>query len=186
VPARRDSNRNPENSRRRCAPRKRCECRHGGSTCSISSPICSIFVDVRAVDLDADRRADAGGEHVHAVAMGMVQALDAPGMRRARSISIHQLVLSRCGRPDVAQDFLQPLRRPARVPLRRLPPLWSCGFRTGRGLHHRKRRGIGGRFRAARFAEHALNFRKLLMMRSWTCSSRCASVSEMPGSVVGM
>ncbi len=116
--------------------------------------------------------------------IGIVQALVWPGKlqrrRSARSTSSSQVMRSRqSGR----RTRLEPVRRPATsTSAAVVAPLAPRGLSSDRRLHHRERRRIGRGLGAAGLAEDALDLGEgACRIRSCTCSSACASVTEMPG-----
>ena len=93
--------------------------------------------------------------------MGMVQPLARPGTCRAAFIWSIKLLLGNVVRGDVAQHALQPVRAPNRNTRLSRAPL-GFGLENDHRFEHRERRGIGGGFGAAGFAEHAVDFGELL------------------------
>ena len=144
------------------------------------------LVEVGAQHLDADGRAHAGGEHVHAVADGHGPGVGGAGDAQGAVHLIHQVVLRNAVRPDVAQAFS------ASTPGRDAEyhcgffRHWSCGFR--RTVVSTIESGAGSVEVSARPAlpNTRSTSGNVFNRRSWICSSRCASASEIPGSVVGM
>ena len=93
---------------------------------------------VLAEDLDADRRADAGGEHVDARPDG-----HRPGVGHAGEL--HRLV-------HLGDELVD---RHAGAP-------FALGLQVDHRLEHLERRGVGGRLRAAGLARHARHLGKAL------------------------
>ncbi len=91
--------------------------------------------------------------------MGIVQALVIPGILSARSISSTSSSWLMCRARMWRRIRLS--HSGAQVEYQRVlwPPL-DFGLEHDSGLHHRKRRRIGGGLRAASLAEHALDFRE--------------------------
>ncbi len=89
--------------------------------------------------------------------IGIVQALVTPGNRIAWSSPsgpYDELFPADAIGPEGAEDRLQPVRSPIRVPARPRPPL-GLGLELDHGLHHRERRRIGGGLRPPRLPVHA-------------------------------
>ena len=121
-----------------------------------------MTVEIGAEDLDADRRLDAGEQHVEAIADRLRPDIGEPGeLQRGVHLRL-QLLERHAGPPLVAR-----LQRDGRV-------------------DHAHRRVIGGvvpRPTVPNTRSTSGNSRRIL---SCTCSSRVASVIDRPGGDVGM
>ena len=119
--------------------------------------------------------------------MGMVQALVVPGMRSARSISSTSSSEERWSGQIAAQDR-PPSATPGPRPSRSVP----CGRHSDGGLSTTVvsiiEKGAGSVEVSARPAlpKTRSTSGNEVRMRSWVWSRRLASVTEIPGRVVGM
>ncbi len=117
------------------------------------------FRKVRAEHLDADGRAHAGGQHIDARLDGHGPCIDDAGnlqglVQSARTVN--QFLRASVIGPDLCETRPQPFRRARGIPARLSRPLF-LRLQNDNRFHHRERRGVGGRFGAARFAEHAID-----------------------------
>src|SRR5207244_215366 len=150
------------NSRSAPARRRRCWCRAPGAACLDLARQPVDAGKVRPVDLDADRRADAGRQHVDA-------RLDRHGPGVADARELQRLVHS-----AVSESTVTPGRH------------WSSGFRLM--MVSNISTGAGSVAVAARPAlpNTLATSGKPLMMRSEVCSSSAALVTDMPGTLTGI